>query len=856
MSTRKEFIKQMMMLSGAAGMSWTVPKSLKRAVSIDPRAGSSFMDAEHVVILMQENRSFDHCFGSLQGVRGYNDPRTITQPNGNSVWLQSGNKGHTYAPFRFDINDTKVTWMGSTPHNRHSQIDAWNDNKYNGWIEAKRSGNKHYADIPLTMGHYTREDLPFNYAMADAFTICDQNFCGVIGPTWTNRLFFWTGTNRQQKSGDVKAVLRNHIPWGSAQWKTMPEWLEENDIPWRIYQNDLTTGGGLSGQQRAWLANYGCNPLEFFSQYNVRFSQRYVQGLKNKVQSLPDEIKKLKGQLESLSPTSKKYDKIVRAIPKKKYALREANAELKKWSQDQFEKLPQTQKNLFNKAFTTNSGDPDYHSLTELQYRHDGKKRSLKVPKGDFLYQFRKDVNSGNLPTVSWLVPSHRFSDHPSSPWYGAWFTSEILDVLTKNPEVWKKTIFILTYDENDGYYDHVVPFTAPDPKDEKTGKSSPGIDVSGVEYTYREQRIRNGISKKNARSGPIGLGFRVPMIIASPWSRGGRVCSQVFDHTSTLQFLENFINEKYDKQIQVSNISDWRRAVSGNLTSAFQEYEEGDHKNPKFLKRDAYIEKIYDAKFKEEPSDYKNLSDKEIQQINRDPASSPHMPKQEPGARPSCGLPYELYADGWLTGDKKAFQLRMEAGDIVFGSRSAGAPFKVYALGEYLTRESEKKGKQEFEKARAWDYAVTAGDSLTDTYPLSAFKENEYHLQLHGPNGFFRELKGSKHDPPVSIRCSYEQDNNFSDKLTGNLALYIINESRRSQTIQIADNAYGNKAVTKKVPASGRKTVVLKLDASHGWYDITVKMKGNKAFSRRYAGRVETGEELYSDPAMGRDLS
>src|SRR5699024_9282825 len=119
MSTRKEFLKQMMLLSGGAGMAWTIPESLKRAVSIDPQSGSSYMDAEHVVILMQENRSFDHCFGTLQGVRGFNDPRAITQPDGNSVWLQSGDKGHTYAPFRFDINDTKITWMGSTPHNRH-----------------------------------------------------------------------------------------------------------------------------------------------------------------------------------------------------------------------------------------------------------------------------------------------------------------------------------------------------------------------------------------------------------------------------------------------------------------------------------------------------------------------------------------------------------------------------------------------------------------------------------------------------------------------------------------------------------------------------------------------------------------
>lgn len=322
MSTRKEFIKQMMILSGAAGMAWSMPESLKRAVSIDPEPGSSFMDAEHVVVLMQENRSFDHCFGTLQGVRGFNDPRTITQPNGNSVWVQSDNSGSTYAPWRFDIDDTKITWMGSIPHSRHSQIDAWNDDKYNDWIEAKRSNHKQYADIPMTMGHYTRDDLPFNYAMADAFTICDQNFCSLMGPTRPNRLFFFTGTNRSQKSGDVKAILANR---GTYQWKTMPEWLEENDISWRIYQNDLYRDSGLSDEERDWLGNLGpsTNTMAVFSQYNVKFFPGYLKGVKDQVQALRGEIESLEITLDSLSPTSGKYKRTQRIIAKKKQMLKD-----------------------------------------------------------------------------------------------------------------------------------------------------------------------------------------------------------------------------------------------------------------------------------------------------------------------------------------------------------------------------------------------------------------------------------------------------------------------------------------------------------------------------------------------------
>ena len=90
------------------------------------------------------------------------------------------------------------------------------------------------------------------------------------------------------------------------------------------------------------------------------------------------------------------------------------------------------------------------------------------MPKGDLLHQFREDVGNGELPTISWVVPPERFSDHPDSAWYGAWYIAELLDILTQKPEIWQKTIFILTYDENDGYFDHVPPFAAPIRADRK----------------------------------------------------------------------------------------------------------------------------------------------------------------------------------------------------------------------------------------------------------------------------------------------------------------------------------------------------------------------------------------------------
>jgi len=199
-----------------------LPASVQKALSINPEPGTTWQDAEHIVLLMQENRSFDHCFGTLKGVRGFNDPRAIKLPNNNKVWLQSNEKGETYAPFRLNIKDTKATWMSSLPHSWGNQVDARNNGKYDKWLDVKKPG-KPYEDIPMTMGYYTREDIPFYYALADAFTVCDQHFCSALTGTTPNRLFFWAGTVREDANS--KARVRNEdTDYGAeASWKTFPE---------------------------------------------------------------------------------------------------------------------------------------------------------------------------------------------------------------------------------------------------------------------------------------------------------------------------------------------------------------------------------------------------------------------------------------------------------------------------------------------------------------------------------------------------------------------------------------------------------------------------------------------------------
>src|SRR6202000_675415 len=153
---RRDFFKKAALLTGGAGLSQLLPESVLRALAIDPAEGSTWADAQHVVILMQENRSFDHTLGTLRGVRGYNDPRAIQLPNRNLVWLQSNAEGQTFSPFRLDIKNTKATWMHSLPHSWANQVNARNDGKHDQWLNVKRNSIAEYASIPQTMGYHTR----------------------------------------------------------------------------------------------------------------------------------------------------------------------------------------------------------------------------------------------------------------------------------------------------------------------------------------------------------------------------------------------------------------------------------------------------------------------------------------------------------------------------------------------------------------------------------------------------------------------------------------------------------------------------------------------------------------------------
>jgi phospholipase C len=397
-----------------------LPSSVRRAMAATPDdIRIRLSDIEHVVLLMQENRSFDHYFGTLAGVRGFQDPEAITLGTGRPVFYQPDpvNPAGYLLPFHLDTRTTNAQAIPSTSHAWSVQHNAWNNGKMDNWLPAHRAADG--VNAPYVMGYHTREDIPFQFALAESFTVCDRYFCSVLGPTWPNRLYLMSGTiDPGGTMGGPVTGNQDPVPYA---WKTYPEALTEAGVSWRVYQE---------------VDNYGCNVLEYFNSFQ---------------------------QAPTASP-------------------------------------------LFQNGVRTYSAG-----------------------------QFEYDAAHDRLPAVSWIVPTSYQSEHPDyTPAAGADYVASKIGAIAANPDVWKKTVFILNYDENDGLFDHVPPPVPP--------AGTPDEFVLGL---------------------PIGGGFRVPCLLVSPWTQGGWVAREPFDHTSTLRLLERLTG------VRVPNLSAWRRQAFGDMTSA-----------------------------------------------------------------------------------------------------------------------------------------------------------------------------------------------------------------------------------------------------------------------------------------------
>jgi phospholipase C len=475
--SRRELLSYFGML-GAAGFiaepaaAWGASKApanlIKHAAAVKPH-GSDLGAVEHIIYLMMENRSYDHYFGAYEKGRGFDDhPRKSlgvfaqnwpTAPSG----MYPAN---TLLPWHLTSTDG-FECTDDLTHDWGPMHLCWNEGKMDSWVSTHTSSEYEGARGAMTMGYYNRSDLPFYYALADNFTLCDAYHASILGPTHPNRMMANTGTIDPAGIAGGPITDTNSTPdnvW-NCTWTTMQEVLEEAGVSWKVYN---PSNSGVAGTKYASLANY---PTWIETLYNPIANPE--------VMTATDQI--LPYFTAFRDPTSPLYAK------------------------------------AFNNFFPSN---------------------------------FVQDIATDNLPSVSWMIPPLGFDEHPSSsPDNGMWFTSMVLEALVANPEVWSKTAVFLMYDENDGWFDHVSPPTAP------AGTAGEFLSATPPKLGDPDPGTLN-------ITGPLGLGVRVPAMMISPFSRGGHVATELFDHTSQLQL----VSERFG--VEVPNVSGWRKNLVGDLTS------------------------------------------------------------------------------------------------------------------------------------------------------------------------------------------------------------------------------------------------------------------------------------------------
>ncbi|BAL95542.1 phosphocholine-specific phospholipase C [Rubrivivax gelatinosus] len=779
-TSRRKFLQGAAHSGIAAATLSAFPPSIRKALAIPAyNETGTIRDVKHVVILMQENRSFDHYFGMLKGTRGFGDRFTVPQPGGRSVWEQLDASGNPVTPYHLDWTKGNAQRVSGTPHSWVDGQLAWLDGRYGYWPAVKKTAS---------MSYYEEAEMPFQYALANAFTVCDGYHCSMHTGTNSNRMFLWTGTNGP--SGTGVASLNNE--WdgfspsddGSVgyEWKTYPERLQAAGVSWIVYENMPD--------------NYGDNSLVGFKQYRAA----------NQASGKP--VGTDGGPYPAYDPASDDaHNPLYKGV---------ANT------------MPGT------------AGDVD-----------------------GYFKKFREDCLNGKLPQVSWVVAPATYSEHPgpSSPVQGAWYIQQVLDALTANPDVWSKTVLFVNFDENDGYFDHVPSPAAPAPLPDGSLAGKTTLSAAELAYEYNNYPSPPGTTGQPQKGGSnydygaqdgrvYGPGVRVPMYVISPWSRGGWVNSQAFDHTSVIRFLEARFG------VKEPNIAPFRRAVLGDLTSAFNFANPNREPLPTLAGRKTKAE-----------ADALRAAQQALPQIT--PPAGRSLPAQATGYRPSRALPYELNVVAQV--QERLGRLRL----VFRNSGRAAAVFHVYDKLKLDAMPSRQPIPTDPAALLAFRdqqypvphrYMVQPRRLLDDVWNVQTDNAGRYDFWVLGPNGFHRRFKGdltalrARVAPSPEVQLSYDPRN-------GGLRLEARNDGTGPVTLRVRSNkVYGSLTATGsggaaggsgtawelKFSGRGEQALYWNLDATGWWYDFIVTSDQDPSFLRRLAGRMETGRHSVSDPGMG----
>jgi phospholipase C len=649
-------------------------------------------------------------------------------------------------PFPLSFDRSAASCMGAPEMAYPSNMNILNGGKADGWNTARDPG--------YGMSYFNRSDLPYYFALSDAFTVGDQYFQSTFTATCPNREFLFSGSNGlsvssllPKKNPNDYCMLDDSQPSTPGfAWETMGETLMRHNVSWRLYQGE---------------DNFDDNGFAWFDNY------RHAQ------------------------PGEPLYD----------LGMARVNS---------------------------------------------------STPYG-FVDAWEQDIAAGTLPQVSWLVGPAALSEHASNhPADGEDLSHRIIDVLQRHPDVYAKTVFVLNYDEGGQFVDHVVPPAPPAEGNSPRGgggKMSPVLTADGELTTQPYSTIPPGH--------PIGPGWRVPLFLISPWSRGDYVFSEVSDHSSVIQFIEQVFD------VQCPNISPWRRAVTSDLTAAF-DFAHPDYSWPKTAWPDTSNATVAS----------------QAQCDNNPPPMVPvrqHMATQEPGVKKQRAIPSYVFAveESLLVVDAKdelsVLTLAiLNQGKGTSPGASTAAVFNVYdrhAVGpaNNFTMDPPRR------------YTVAQGDAgvVSDTW--DAFNQGKgYDLHLHGPNGFVRMFAGpGDGTQALAARLSYNAN-------AGTVEVTVKNDGADSVTLLVSDNAYGATVTPKggvvRVAGGGSTSnpVSVGVADAGNWYDVTITVqepagdmtnsrdagkvprasaRNSRVWSRRFMGKMETGKETTTDPAMGKGV-
>ncbi len=672
-------------------------------------------DIKHIVVLMQENRSFDHYYGSMSGVIGFGDRSTIQLPGGYPVWQQPTTPpGVPVTGTQYPWSLSAGTFVGAQPpnpeqgaqnfpgtsHGWTDQHGAWYGGLMNAWYYAKGG--------PTTLGYLTREDIPFHYALAEAYTIGDGYHCSVLSATGPNRTYLWSATiNADQANGTFIANNGGDELGQFLPWTCYAQTLQEAGVTWKVYQGS---------------DNYGDNGAQYFKTFA--------------------DLDPSQGGTAPAPGTSPYYDNGLANVP---------------------EPLPAEDGNADNLA------------------------NAIKA-----------DVLAGNLAQVSWVVTNQQYSEHPDgAPTDGAYFIGRVLKAVhDADPDVFNSTLFIYNYDENDGDFDHVPP---PSP--------APGTtDEFVLETSFEPVPL------------PVGLGFRVPVILISPWSRGGWVTSEVFDHTSVIQLMEKW-TAAIGKPAPSPYVSAWRRSVSGDLLNAL------DFEHP--------VYGLPDLPWVTAPVG-------EATEYHPVPASS-KMPSQEPGVKRARALPYQQNAS--LHG----VMANSDGTVTVSVALSNNAPWVTrashYAIYDNTLQTAPPVASYPAAFPGQFTVAGSRENCHAATTATKAVGGPAYDVTVVSANRFLRRFTGNATTAGANLKVTTSFfGNGFADKPA--LLLDLVNGSHSTVTFTVKSNHYNDEPAQAIRVHAGEtwRHVADVVATSHGWYDVTVTANTDASWSQRFIGHIETG--------------